>query len=504
MGSSLSLSLLCVCARTCVCADATCHRRALQDSSAENPLGPPRAAEYSKFPANRQPSVRARAMAPAASRERQRERESGHRGRGERQRGRSYFAMPVGRGVSPRQESPPRQASKVLCERPPSVCLSPGARPVSSDGVAARGLVPVRRARSAELLSEWQPTALWHPRPTTTGATGAAAFAAFSPPRSATLESRPVAKLGEGFDRHASASAARAPSPSDRRRDARRSMEKRHFDRQLDSLSAEIIATQSHAPVRALHRHWHRSAEASRPTSEELEAAALAEVDAAGGSKEGDYSLRALLHEVGLIQHLPRLHKMQLSHETLLRTHSWEQLERLGFSRAESQRLHDALEKTRKRSVVQLFGSLTRQRVREGTAVRDAKVRLQPWRSPFEKKRAVRERRAPRLGPADARPHSRLGLDGASSNLEAGGEALGIAGQLLSLRSQLATARDEQLQAELLEEGELLGWASLSAMQSFGGAFAETKESLGRLEGRVTGSLGSSYVVAPLGEAPLF
>ena len=499
MGSSVSV---CVCARLRGRADGACHRCAPQDAGAENPLGPPRAAEYSKFPAKRQPSVRARALAPAASRERQRETESGHRGRREKQRVRSYFAVPVGRGLSPRQQSPPRQASKVLCERPPSVCLSPGARPVSCDAVAASGLVPVRRARSAELLSEWQPTALWQPRPTTPGATGAAAFAAFSPPRSATLESRSVAKLGNSFDRHASASAARAPSP-DPQRAARRSMEKRQFDRQLDSLSAEIIATQSHAPVRTLHRHWHRSAEASRPTSEELEAAALAEVDAAGGLKEGDYSLRALLHEVGLVQHLPRLHKMQLSHETLLRTHSWDQLERLGFNRAESQRLHDALEKTRKRSVMQLFGSLTRQRVREGTAVRDAKVRLQPWRSPFEKKHAARERRAPRLGPPDARPHSHSGLEGASSNLEAGGEALGIAGQLLSLRSQLAIARDEQLQAELLEEGELLGWASLSAMQSFGGAFTETKESLGRLEGRVTYSLGNSYVQAPLGAAPL-
>jgi hypothetical protein len=280
-------------------------------------------------------------------------------------------------------------------------------------------------------------------------------------------------------------------------------MEKRQFDRQLDSLSAEIIATQSHSPVRTLHRRWHCNADVEQPTRDQHEAAVLAEVEAAGGSKEGDYSLRALLHEVGMVQHLPRLLQMQISHETLLRTHSWNDLERLGFHRAEAQRLHGALEKARKRSVTQLLGSLTRQRVREGTAVRDAKVGLQPWCSPFQKKRSIRDRRAPRLGPPDARPHSRSGLEGTSSNLEAGGEALSMAGQMLSLRSQLAAARDEQLQAELLDEGELLGWAPLSAMQSFGGAFTETKESLGRLEGRVTYSLGQSYVQAPLGEAPL-
>ncbi len=472
---------------------------ALQESSADNPLGPPRAAEYSKFPAKKKPSIRALALAPAsriaASPPRERRTQV-------QARTRSYFSTPLGRGVSPRQESV-RQESKVLCERPPSVSLNTSGRPVSSDSIGAGGVVPTRRARSAELISEWQPTALWQPKPVTPGATGASPFAAFSPPRSATLESRSKAKLGGSFDRHAPASAARALSP-DSRRNTRRSMEKRQFHRQLDSLSAEIIATLSHTPVRTLHRRWHGSATVEQPTSRELDAAVLAEVDAAGGSMEGDYSLRALLHEVGMVQHLPRLLKMQINHETLLRTHSWNELERLGFTRVEAQRLHGALEKARKRSVTQLLGSLTRQRVREGTAVRDAKIGLHPWRSPFQKKLSVMHRRAPKLGPPDARPHSRSGLEGASSNLEAGGEALGMAGQILSLRSRLAAARDEQLQAELLEEGELLGWAPLSEMQSFGGAFTETNESLGRLEGRVTYSLGQSYVQAPLGEAPRF
>ena len=476
---------------------------------ANDPLGPPREAQYSKFPAKKQPgtSFRALALAPtphaAAAPPRKRRTQP-------QPRTRSYFTTPVGRGVSPRRQPPEQTTSKVLCERPPSTSLSTAGRPVSSEG-GMSGVVPVRRARSAELLSEWQPTALWQPKPMTPGGTGAAPFAAFSPPRSSTSSgSRGGAKLGVSFDRRASGDGAASPPPN-ARRDARRSVEKRQFDRQLDSLSAEIIATQSHSPVRALHRRWHRNAEATAPTDAELEAAALAEADAAGGAEAGEYSLRALLHEVGLVQHLPRLHAMQVTHEILLQTHSWVDLEKLGFSRGEAQRLLDALERARKRSVTQLLGSLTRQRVREGSAVRDAQVGMQPWRSPFEKKKTRQSSGSappPRLGPVEARPHSRAGLPtgGALPDhrdlVQGGNEALAVAGEILSKRSQLAAARDEQLQAELLEEGEILGWAPLSTMQSLGGAWTESRESLSRLEGRVTYSLGHTFVQAPLGEAP--
>ena len=55
-------------------------------------------------------------------------------------------------------------------------------------------------------------------------------------------------------------------------------------------------------------------------------------------------------------------------------------------------------------------------------------------------------------------PGARLGEEGlglpGERKLECGGEALGVASRILSLRSQLASARDEQLEAELLEEAE--------------------------------------------------
>ena len=310
------------------------------------------------------------------------------------------------------------------------------------------------------------------------------------------------------------------------------------FDSQLDSLGAELIATRSKAPVRTLHRRWHSGAQASGPTDAELEAASLAQAEAEGGAEAGEYSLRALLHEAGMLRHLPKLHAMRVSYESLLRVHSWGDLERLGlrndemlpgpvFTRSEAFHLYAKLEKVRKRTVTQLLGSLTRQRVREGSAVRDAKVGA--WQSPFERKRASLQGVVEnRVGPVEARPHSRSGTEGgvlADRDLGKGGEALATAGQILALRSQLAAARDEQLQAELLEEGEH-GWAPLSAMQGLGGKYkaisikpafrgyvsermlvftgpwSESRESLSRLEGRVTYSLGHTYVQAPLGEAP--
>ena len=44
---------------------------------------------------------------------------------------------------------------------------------------------------------------------------------------------------------------------------------------------------------------------------------------------------------------------------------------------------------------------------------------------------------------------------------------------------------------------------ALSWMQGLGGPWSESRESLSRLEGRVSyGGLGQTYVQAPLGEAP--
>ena len=44
---------------------------------------------------------------------------------------------------------------------------------------------------------------------------------------------------------------------------------------------------------------------------------------------------------------------------------------------------------------------------------------------------------------------------------------------------------------------------ALSWVQGLGGPWSESRESLSRLEGRVSyGGLGQTYVQAPLGEAP--
>ena len=110
----------------------------------------------------------------------------------------------------------------------------------------------------------------------------------------------------------------------------------------------------------------------------------------------------------------------------------------------------------------QLLGSLTRQRVREGSAVRDAPpgagarspADAKAWQSPLEQRRRGKSRGGGGGGAGGGRAGGlALGLPG-ERKLECGGEALGVASRILSLRSQLASARDEQLEAELLEEAE--------------------------------------------------
>ena len=139
---------------------------------------PPREPSYSRWPAHKAPPAKAVALAPSPQR-------AEPRGRRKARRTRNVFASPVNRGCSPRT-SPERHES--LDGRP-----------------ATDGGLPVRRARSAEMLPQWQTGNLWQPAP--------AASAIGTSPRSrattpGALSPEPGAGLGESFSRTAT------PQPS--------------------------------------------------------------------------------------------------------------------------------------------------------------------------------------------------------------------------------------------------------------------------------------------------